>query len=121
MQDRPERFLRGDVIETRHLVRRQRQPGNGVFSVAVLDLDDPLEIRIGGIFGQFPGDPGALVDPTEKPFQGRNDAVRALVFLENDLSVFLDFLIGLTVINDDKIAGHVVSILLVDRACQTHE
>ena len=95
------------MIEARHLVGRQRQTRDRVFAVAVLDLDDPFEVRVGGIVSQLPGDPGTFVHTAEKPLQGRHDPVGALVFPENDLAVFFNLFIRLAVVDDDEIAGHV--------------
>ena len=106
VQDRPERLLGGDVVEGRNLLGRQRQARDRVGTVAVRNLNHAVEVGVGGVFRMFPSDPGAVIDATEEALECRDDPVRALVLPELDLSVDLDFLVGLTVIDDDQIRRH---------------
>ena len=80
VQDRPEGLLRANMVEALDLSRSQRQPRDGIASIGVVDLDDPLENRgFETSSASFQATQAPAVEPAEEALQGRYDAVRALV------------------------------------------
>ena len=106
VKDRPERLFRRNVVEARHLFEGQRQSRHVVGAIGIGNLDDPLELGIGRILGQFPGDPRGLFRGREKALERRDDSVRAAVLAQRDLAIDLDLFIGLPVVDDDQIRRH---------------
>jgi hypothetical protein len=103
VQDRPECFFRGDVVEFPDLMRRERQARDRVLAIGVVDLDDLLELGVGRVLGQFPRDPCAVIHRAEKALERGDDAVGTGVFLQDDAAVLLHLFVGLAVIDDDEI------------------
>ena len=87
----------------------QRQAGHVVGAVIVVDLHHFLETGVGRVFCQFPGDPGGMFGSAEKAFERGHNAIRALVFPKNGFAVFLDFFVGLAVVDDYKFRGHLAA------------
>ena len=102
VENRPQRLLRGDMVELADLFAGQGQAHHFVAAITVFHGDAAFEFRRLAGRRLFPGDPARALGLSDEALERGHDAVGAGIFPEYGLAADDMLFIGLPVIDDDQ-------------------